>query len=129
MLRKVAIALLAATMFTAPVLAQGTGGATATPPASSQPAKNAVNGGIPGAKAQTTTAKNLNSKSIKTVKTHKHVRKHARKHTAGAKHVKAMKPMKASKHARHHAHGKRSPVAVRAGAKIAGKPATRTGTN
>lgn len=128
MLRTIAVALLAATMFTAPVLAQGTGGATATPPASSQPAKA---GTLPGTPAPVAKTQAPTVKAVKTIKTtKKHARKHARgaKHV-GVKHVKAMKHAKTTKHMRHHTRGKHPHVAVGAGAHATGKPAVRSGTN
>lgn len=101
MLRKFAVALIAATMFTAPVLAQGS---TVTPPASSQPAKSEP------AKTEVP--------SVKTVKAVKHVKTHARLHTRHIKHVRHAKAAKhvtkhvtMKKHARAHAQAKRPHVA------------------
>lgn len=119
MLRKVAVALLAATMFTAPVLAQGTGGANANPPATSQPAK--------GAAAKTTTAKPVAGtqtpavktiKKVKKAKTHRHHAKAAKRvgHAKPAGHAKTTKFLKSNKQTRHVAAIKR-PQAPRADAK------------
>jgi hypothetical protein len=76
MLKKVAVALLAATMFSAPVLAQGTSGAAKpTPPVTSQSTKApaAAQPAKPAVKAEV-----------------KKPRKHVRSHRRGGVHAKAV---------------------------------------
>jgi len=101
MLRKVAIALLAATMFSAPVLAQGTpGAAPAKPstPAAAAPASTAVK---PTANTPATTkavATKPSVKSVKRVKNGRHVA-HVR-HVKRVKHVRHIKRVKPATDAR-----------------------------
>jgi hypothetical protein len=86
MLRKFAAVLIAATMLTAPALAQGTAPAPAAPATQS--------GTAPAAKSAVKTVKVKKHKQVKKAKAHKH-----------AKH------MKRGKHAKHVRHGK--PVAAK----------------
>lgn len=79
MLRKFAAVLIAATMFTAPVLAQNA--APATPAQTSQPAKTPV------AKVKSHHVKKTHVKKHKVVK-------HTKKHHRQVRHVKPSKPSK-----------------------------------
>jgi hypothetical protein len=98
MFRKVAIALVAASLFAAPVMAQGT-------------AKPAT--------APTSTVKTVKANKT-TVKVHKHVRAH---HTTRmAKH----NTLNGVKHARHFNAGKGHKVAGTANKVVSAKPATRS---
>jgi hypothetical protein len=104
MFRKVAIALIAASMLTAPVMAQVP--ASTTKPAATSP--SAV-------------------KSVKTVKADKTTLKH-RKH-ARAHHGNRMaqhKHMNGTRHARHFNGGKAHKVAGATGKVVSAKPATRS---
>jgi hypothetical protein len=80
MLRKFAVALLAASVFTAPVLAQG-GGATATPPAKVETKSDAPK--VVTVKRSHKTAK------VKPAKRYAHRHGHHVKHVAHVKRVKA----------------------------------------
>jgi hypothetical protein len=88
MLRKFAVALLAASVFTAPVLAQG-GGSTATPPATTE------------IKSDSAAPKVTASPSLKTAK-HKTSKRYAHRHVKHkhVAHVKRVKHVKAA-HAVH----------------------------
>jgi hypothetical protein len=106
MFRKVAIALVAATMLTAPVMAQA-------PAPTTKPATAATTGA-----------------AVKTVKADKMAlkhRKHARRHngTHMAKHMHE----NGVKHVRHFNKGNGHKVAGTANKVVSTKPATRSGTN
>ena len=98
MLRKFAVALLAASVFTAPVLAQG-GGSTATPPAKTETK--------PGTKTETRTdaaPKVVTANpALKTAKV-KPSKRYARHHVNHVKHVAHVKRVKHVKSA-HAVHG------------------------
>jgi hypothetical protein len=79
MLRKFAVALLAASVFTAPVFAQG--GSTATPPAKSETKSDS-------AAPKVTANPTLKSAKVKSSK------RYARHHTNHVKHVAQAKPVK-----------------------------------
>jgi hypothetical protein len=108
MFRKVAIALIAASMLTAPVMAQ-------TPAPTAKPT----------AAVSSTTVKAV--KASKTVKATKTVKYHARVHRGT--HVAGHKHMNGVKHARHLDAGKGHKVAGTANKVVSAKPATRSGTN
>ncbi len=96
MLRKFAVALLAASVFTAPVFAQG--GATATPPAKSDTAAPATTPKVVTANPSLKTAK------VKTSKRYAHHRaKHAKHyaHVKRVKHVKSASAAHGTKQVRH----------------------------
>jgi hypothetical protein len=105
MFRKVAIALIAASMLTAPVMAKA--------PAATTPA------GAP-----------TSSAAVKTVKADKSALKH-RKHVRAhhATRVSKHKHMNAAKHARHHFNGGKGHKTAGANKVVFVKPATRSGTN
>jgi hypothetical protein len=98
MLRKFAVALLAASVFTAPVFAQG--GATATPPAKTESKSGTA------APAASTAA------TPKVVSAHSHHKRYARHHV---KHVKHFAHVKRVKHAKtaHAVHGVKGDKLVR----------------
>jgi hypothetical protein len=100
MFRKVAIALIAASMLTAPVMAQAS---------TSKPA------------ATTSSA----VKSVKTVKADKTTLKH-RKHAHHGNRVAQHKHMNGTKHARHFNGGKGHKVAGTTNKFVSAKPATRS---
>jgi hypothetical protein len=93
MLRKFAVALLAASVFTAPVFAQGSG-APATPPA-----KTESKSGTAPVAAPKVVAANPDLKTAK-VKSSKRYAHHRVKHVKHVAHVKRVKPVK-SAHATH----------------------------
>jgi len=97
MLRKFAVALLAASVFTAPVLAQG-GGATATPPAKVETKSDAPK--VVTVKRSHKTAK------VKPAKRYAHRHGHHVKHVA---HVKRVKHVKAA----HAVHGTKAAKPMR----------------
>jgi len=106
MLRKFAVALLAASMFTAPVLAQGT--QTASPPAKT--------GAVAAPKAIAA------KPALKAAKV-----KHAKRHVARVKHVKHVRA--ASSHRSHHARHvvrSKSTTDARGGAMNSAKPRSVT---
>jgi len=106
MFRKVAIALIAASMLTAPVMAQA-------PAAATKPAAAATS---------STTVKTV--KACKTtLKYHKHARSHRGIRVAKHKHMNGVK------HARHFNAGKGHKVAGTANKVVSAKPATRSGAN
>ena len=84
MLRKFAVALLAASVFTAPVLAQG-GGATTTPPAKVETKSDSAAPKVVTAKRTLKTAK------VKPAKRYAHRHGHHVKHVAHVKRVKHVK--------------------------------------
>jgi hypothetical protein len=99
MLRKLAVALIAATVFTAPVLAQST--APATPPAKTDAAPATTN--TPTAATTPATPKVVAAKpTLKSakVKHTRHLAHHRVKHVKYAKHVK--KHIKLAKKSTHH---------------------------
>ena len=106
MLRKFAAVLIAATMFTAPALAQGTA------PAPSAPATQS--GTAPTAKPAVKTVKVKKQKHVKKAKAHKHA-----KHMKRGKHVK---------HVRHHKPVAAKPVTTGGPAAVT-KPAPQPRTN
>jgi hypothetical protein len=84
MLRTFAVALLAASVFTAPVLAQG-GGSTATPPAKTEMKTDS-------AKPKVVTANpGLKTAKVKPAKRYAHHHRHHVKHVAHVKRVKHVK--------------------------------------
>lgn len=95
MLRKVAVALLAATMFSAPVLAQGTGGAPArtnTPVAAAPAAAPKVVAAKPTLKSAKRVS-HRRSAHVRHVKPAKHMVHVKRvKHVKKAHHIKRSKP-------------------------------------
>jgi hypothetical protein len=107
MLRKFAVALLAASVFTAPVLAQGT-------PTASPPAKTGAVAAAPKAIAA--------KPALKAAKV-----KHAKRHVARVKHVKHVRA--ASSHRIHHARHvvrSKSTTDARGGAMNSAKPRSVT---
>jgi hypothetical protein len=106
MFRKVAIALIAASMLTAPVMAQA-------PAATTKPATAATS---------STTVKTVKA-SKTTLKYHKHARSHRGIRVAKHKHMNGVK------HARHYNAGKGHKVAGTANKVVSAKPATRSGAN
>jgi alpha/beta superfamily hydrolase len=122
MFRKVAIALVAASVFAAPVMAQ-TPAATDTKPAN-KPAASAP--ATTGNAASTTTDKSAPSTTVKTnkSKSDKHSRV-IRRHTRTVSH----KPVMTVKHARHFHAAKSHKVAGTAHKVVSAKSATRSSVN
>ena len=90
MLRKFAVALLAASVLTAPAFAQG--GSTATPPAKTETKSDAP--------PKVVTAKPLEAAKVKSTKRYAHHHRHHAKHVAHvkrAKHVKSADAVHGSK--------------------------------
>jgi hypothetical protein len=126
MFRKVAIALVAASLFAAPVMAE-----TATAPASSKPATT----------SSAPVTKTVNTH--KTVKAHKSAKAHkmVKTNKVAAKSSKQVRPHHATrmashgslnknvKHARHFNNGKTHKLAGTAGKVAAAKPVTRSSAN
>jgi hypothetical protein len=105
MLRKFAVALLAASVLTAPVLAQG-GGSTATPPANTGTKTETKSDAAPKVVTANPTLKTAK------VKTSKRYARHHVKHVKHVAHVKRVKHVK-SAHAVHGTKGaKQMPDAV-----------------
>ena len=109
MLRKFAVALLAASVFTAPVFAQG-GGAAATPPVKTETKSDSATPKVVTANPTLKTAKVKPSKRY----VHRHVKpvKHVAyvkpvKHVAYVKPVKHVAHVKHVKHVKHVGHVKR----------------------
>jgi len=128
MLKKIAVALLAATVLTAPVLAQGTGAATKpTPPAVSQSTKSPAPVASAPAKAGTAVKAEV-KKTKKHARGHKRGGRHAKvgKHSKAGKYLKAAtgKSVKAKKSMRHAKRGKHIRTTIRGNAsRAAAKPA------
>jgi hypothetical protein len=126
MLRKFAVALLAATVFTAPVFAQGTP-ATATPPAKTETksgtaAPTATQAATPAAPKVVTAKPTLKVAKAKTG------HRFSGRHFARVKHVKhvtAMKSVRGVKHVRHLDRSKPMTDA-RGGAVMSAKPKSST---
>jgi len=97
MLRKFAVALLAASVLSAPVFAQG-GGATATPPAKSDTAAPATTPKVVSANPSLKTAKVKTSKRYAHHRA-KHVKHYA--HVKRVKHVKSASAVRGTKQVRH----------------------------
>ncbi len=121
MLRKFAVALLAASVFTAPAFAQGT--SPATPPAKTGTVAPAATSGAP----KVVTAK----PTLKVAKV-KHGKRYAGRHVAHVKHMKHVKHVTTAKSAhgaKHVRHVVRSNATTdaRGGAMTSAKP--RSGTN
>jgi hypothetical protein len=138
MFRKLAVALLAATVLSAPVLAQGTPGATATPPAKTGTAAPAATPKVVAAKptlksAKVTTSKRFVGRHFARVKHARHFKAVKSVRTAkylGAKHFGAKHF--AAKHlgAKHHVrHVVRSKPMTRVGAGAANTAKPKSGMN
>jgi hypothetical protein len=126
MLRKLAVALLAATVFTAPVLAQGT--STATPPAKTDTKTGTA---TPAAAPAATPAAPKVVTAKPTLKVAKNTTGHrfVGRHFARVKHVKHVRAMKSGHGVKHVRHFDRStPMTdARGGAVMSAKP--KSGTN
>jgi hypothetical protein len=118
MFRKVAIALVAASMFAAPVMAQAPAAKPAvdTKPAATAPSTSSTT----DKSAPSTTVKANKSKANK----HSRVIRHTR-----TMHVASHKPVKTVKHARHFNAAKSHKVAGTANKVAAAKSATRSSAN
>jgi hypothetical protein len=110
MLRKFAVALLAASVFTAPALAQGM--QPATPPAKT---------GVVAPAATSAAPKVVTAKPPLRVAKVKHGKRFSGRHVAHVKHVRHVKAAKSAQHARHFVRSK-STTDARGGAMISAKP-------
>ena len=103
MLRKFAVALLAASVFVAPVFAQG-GGSTATPPAKADTKTDTKAGtAAPAATPKVVTA-NPDLKAAKVKSSKRYARHHVRqvRHVAHVKRVQHVKSANTARDAKHH---------------------------
>jgi hypothetical protein len=125
MFRKVAIALVAASVFAAPVMAQ-TPAATGTKPAAAVPATTGTS--VPtttGTSVPTTTDKSAPSTTVKANKSKSDKHSRVIRHTRTVSH----KPVMTVKHARHFNAAKSHKVAGTAHKVVSAKSATRSSVN